>query len=301
MANEIFEYRGVDNFYFAEVLQDDENGYVCGVPVHIPVQEVGKSVDASSEAHYYDNKAMIVVNSESADTITLTIAPPSLANLAVLTGKTFDVDTGMMIDSPRQSKYFAIMYRTKGTDGKYRYVSRLKGQFNIPEESVKTEDDSTDTENTEIEFTGIYTDYEFTKGKIENGEWVKSGVKGIVVDTRYALADVSTFFDSVQTPDTVSASPSIGTLNVVMSAGSEAGKTIVDTVTPASTAGNKYVYKLGSAAETVAYDDVLTSWSDLTLDTDISATANQIITVAEVVSSSDKARKVGSAEVVLPS
>lgn len=301
MANEIFEYRGVDNFYFAEVLQDDENGYVCGVPVHIPVQEVGKSVDASSEAHYYDNKAMIVVNSESADTITLTIAPPSLANLAVLTGKTFDVDTGMMIDSPRQNKYFAIMYRTKGTDGKYRYVSRLKGQFNIPEESVKTEDDSTDTENTEIEFTGIYTDYEFTKGKIENGEWVKSGVKGIVVDTRYALADVSTFFDSIQTPDTISASPSIGTLNIVMAAGSEAGKTIVDTVTPASTAGNKYVYKLGSAAETVEYDNVLTAWSDLTLDTDISATAGQIITVAEVVSSSDKARKVGSAEVVLPS
>lgn len=301
MPNEIFEYRGVDNFYFAEVLQDDENGYVCGVPVHIPVQEVGKSVDASSEAHYYDNKAMIVVNSESADTITLTIAPPSLQNLAVLTGKTFDADTGMMIDSPRQNKYFAIMYRTKGTDGKYRYVSRLKGQFNIPEESVKTEDDSTDTENTEIEFTGIYTDYEFTKGKIENGEWVKSGVKGIVVDTRYGLADVSTFFNSVQTPDTVSTSPVLGTLNIVTSAGSAAGKTIVDTISPASEPGNKYMYKLGSSVQDVDYDDVLTSWTTLTLDTDISATAGQIITVAEVTSSTDLARKIGSAEVVLPS
>lgn len=300
MPNEIFEYRGVDNFYFAEVLQDDENGYVCGVPVHIPVQEIGKSVDASSEAHYYDNKAMIVVNSESADTITLTIAPPSLQNLATLTGKTFDTDTGMMIDSPRQNKYFAIMYRTKGTDGKYRYVSRLKGQFNIPEESVKTEDDSTDTENTEIEFTGIYTDYEFTKGKIENGEWVKSGVKGIVVDTRYGLADVSTFFDSIQTPDTVGASPVLGTLNIVMSAGSAAGKTVVDTISPASEPGNKYMYKLGSAVQDVDYDDALTSWTTLTLDTDISATAGQIITVAEVTSSTDLARKIGSAEVVLP-
>lgn len=301
MASEIFEFRGVDNFYFAEVIQDDANGYVCGVPVHIPVQEIAKSTDSSSEAHYYDNKAMIVVNSESADTITLTIAPPGLEYLATLIGKTFDADTGMMIDSPRVNKYFAIMYRTKGTDGKYRYVSRLKGQFNIPEESVKTEDDSTDTENTEIEFTGIYTDYEFTKGKLEDGEWVKSGVKGIVVDTRYRLADITNFFTAVQTPDTIGASPTIGTLSIVMQAGSTTGKTQVDTINPASAPGDKYMYKIGSAAQDVSYDDVLTSWTTLALDTDLTASTGQIITVAECTSTTTKARKVGSATVVLPS
>lgn len=204
-SQQIFEFRGVDNFYFAEVTQDDANGYVCGDPIHIPVQEIGKNTDSSSEAHYYDNKAMIVVNSESADTISLVLAPPALDKLAKLTGKSFDSDLGMMVDSPRQNKYFAIMYRTKGTDGGYRYVSRLKGQFNIPEESVQTEDDGTDTTNTSIEFTGIYTEYEFTKGKYEDGNWSKSGVKGIVVDARYGLADVSNFFAKVQTPDSIEA------------------------------------------------------------------------------------------------
>lgn len=209
-SQQIFEFRGVDNFYFAEILKDDATGYVCGDPVHIPVQEVGKNTDSSSEAHYYDNKAMIVVNSESADTITLVLAPPALKDLAKLTGKSFDEELGMMVDSPRQNKYFAIMYRTKGTDGGYRYVTRLKGQFNIPEESVQTEDDGTDTSNTSIEFTGIYTEYEFTKGKYEDGQWVKSGAKGIVVDARYGLADVSNFFESVQTPDTIqAASPTV--------------------------------------------------------------------------------------------
>ena len=207
MANtsqQIFEFRGVDSFYFAEVLQDDENGYATGTPIHIPVQEVGKSVDAASEAHYYDNKAMIVVNSESADTISLTIAPPSLDKLSTLIGKSFDEQTGMMVDSPRQNKYFAITYRTKGTDGGYRYVARLKGTFNIPEETNQTENDGTDTNNTQIEFTGIYTEHEFTKGKYVNGVWEKSGVKGIVVDARYGLADLSTFFTSIQTPDSIS-------------------------------------------------------------------------------------------------
>lgn len=224
MANnsqQIFEFRGVDNFYFAEVIEDDANGYSCGTPVHIPVQEIGKVTDSSSEAHYYDNKAMIVVNSESADTITLVLAPPALQLLAQVTGKSFDATTGMMVDSPRQNKYFAIMYRTKGTDGGYRYVSRLKGQFNIPEESVQTENDGTDTTNTSIEFTGIYTEHEFNKGiyHADTQTWEKAGVKGIVVDARYGLADLSTFFSAIQTPDSItgSSTPTVTGIGVIPS------------------------------------------------------------------------------------
>lgn len=204
---QIFEFRGVDSLYIAEVLTDDNeetSGYTCEKPIYLaPVAEVGKSTDSSSEAHYYDNKAMIVVNSESADKISITMAPPILEKLAKIIGKSFDATTGMMVDSPRQNKYFALMYRTKGTDGAYRYVSRLKGTFSIPEDSNATENDGTDTTNTSIEYTGIYTTHEFTKGIYDGTKWEKAGAKGIVVDTRYGLADVSTFFDAVQTPDTI--------------------------------------------------------------------------------------------------
>lgn len=218
-TQQIFEFRGVDKFYFAEVIKDDAEGYSCGTPVHVPVQEIGKNVDAASEAHYYDNKAMIVVNSESADTITLVLAPPALDKLAAMTGKSFDAATGMMVDSPRQNKYYAIMYRTKGTDGGYRYVSRLKGQFNIPEETVQTENDGTDTNNTSIEFTGIYTEHEFTKGIFNGSSWEAAGAKGIVVDARYGLADVSNFFSQIQTPDTIQAAnpPAVTGVGVVPS------------------------------------------------------------------------------------
>jgi len=211
---DVFEFRGVDNLFFAEVLQDDENGFVCETPVKLaPVAEVGKTTDSSSEAHYYDNKAMIVINSEGADTITITVAPPELSIMAKLTGRTFDPVTGMLVDNVRENKYFAIMYRTKGTDGKYRYVSRLKGQFGIPDETSATENDGTDTNNIQLTFTGIYTEYEFTKGRYntQTSTWEKGSAKGVVVDTRYGLADVSSFFGAVQTPDTVSAS---GTVNV---------------------------------------------------------------------------------------
>lgn len=201
-----FEFRGVESLVVAEVTEDNETAYTCEVPIKLaPVAEVGKSTDSASEAHYYDNKALIVVNSESADTITLTVAPPALKMLAKVTGKSFDETTGMMVDGIRQNKYFAIMYKTKGTDGEYRYVSRLKGTFNIPEETNQTENDGTDTTNTQITFTGIYTEHEFTKGVYNDTTkaWEKGSAKGIVVDTRYGLADVSTFFEQIQTPDTI--------------------------------------------------------------------------------------------------
>lgn len=276
MANEgqqIFEFRGVDNFYFAEVLTDDnsDNGYTTGAPVHIPVQEVGKSTDSSSEAHYYDNKAMIVVNSESADTISLTIAPPALKEFAQMIGKSFDQTTGMMVDSPRQNKYFAIMYRTKGTDGAYRYVSRLKGQFNIPEETYQTENDGTDTTNTQFEYIGIYTEHNFNKGIYNGTSWEPSGAKGIVVDTRYGLADVSDFFNQVQTPDSVKvATPAsvVAVTGVGVSPASvtlDAGDTqqLIATVSPGN-ATNKNV-TWSSSEETVATvsdDGVVTAVSD---------------------------------------
>ena len=208
---EIFEFRGVDNLYVARVLTDNneaDGGYTCETPVKLsPVAEVGKSTDSASEAHYYDNKAMIVVNSESADTITLTVAPPELEMLSNIIGKSFDETTGMMVDGERQNDYYAIMYRTKGTDGHYRYVSRLKGTFGIPEETNQTENDGTDTTNTQITFTGIYTEHEFTKGKYnkDSKAWEKGSAKGVVVDDRYGKADVSKFFEKIQTPDTVEA------------------------------------------------------------------------------------------------
>lgn len=202
----VFEFRGVDSLYIAEVLQDSDDLYVCGTPMYLsPVAEIGKTTDSANEAHFYDNKAMIVVGSESADKINIVMAPPDLQKLTQILGKSFDETTGMMVDSERLNKYFALMYRTKGTDGHYRYVTRLKGTFSIPEESNTTENDGTDTTNTSIEYTGIYTKHEFEKGKFIDGAWVKGSAKGIVVDTRYGLADVSTFFESVQTPDTIEA------------------------------------------------------------------------------------------------
>lgn len=206
---EVFEYRGVDNVVIAEVTGDDNEasgGYVTGdVMPLLPVAEIGKTVETSSEAHYYDNQPMIVINSEGSDEITITGAGMDIEKLAKITGKSYDPTTGALIDGPRVPRYFALGYRTKGTDGKYRHVWRYKGQFAIPDETNATEDDGTEANGTELTFTGVFTIHKFTKGKYNGTSWEKAPVKGIVVDERKVLADVSTFFDTVTTPDTLTA------------------------------------------------------------------------------------------------
>lgn len=272
-----FEFRGVDNFYIAPVTQDDKDGYQTGTPVYFqPVQEIGKSTDSASEAHYYDNKALIVVNSESADTIQITMTPPMLDQLAQITGKSFDDTTGMYVDGERQNQYYAIMYRTKGTDGKYRYVSRLKGTFNIPEETVSTENDGTDTTNTQVTFTGVYTAYQFNKGKKVNGAWVKGSAKGVVVDERYNLVDFSTFFDQVQTPDTVQ--PSSATTFTVTNTLTHVTDSNADT---SVNGGSLYLAAL--TAETgYTMDNVTVTMGGTDITETAYTAANGVIYIAEV-------------------
>lgn len=196
---EIVEYRGVEGLVAAEVLTDDDNsGYTTGTVFAIAgVAEISKTTDSSNEAHYYDNIPAVVVSNTSSDEVTISASAIPLDVLAEITGQNYDQATGALIEGPRDVKYFAIGYKTKKTNGDEMYVWRYKGTFNIPDQTNGTENDSTDANGQEIVYTGISTTHKFTKtGK---------GSKALVVDTAKQLADVSAFFDTVVTPDTLQA------------------------------------------------------------------------------------------------
>ena len=190
---EVFEFRGVDNLVYAEVTADTKESYTAGeVKSLAATAEIGKTVETSTATKYYDNKPLINISSEGADEITITCAPLDIETLADITGKKYDKTAGALVDGVREVRYFAIGYRTKGTDGEYRYVWRYKGTFAIPDETSKTEDDGTDSDNQELTFTGISTTHEFG---------ASGACKGLVIDTRKNGKDVATFFNTVLTPD----------------------------------------------------------------------------------------------------
>lgn len=205
--DEIVEYRGVEDLVAAEVLTDNNNaeeGYTTGEVFDIAgVAEISKSTSSSNESHYYNNMPAVVVSSTGADEVTLSVSVIPLDILAKITGQKYDELTGALIEGERETKYFAIGYKTKKTNGDYVYVWRLKGTFNIPESTHATENDGTDANGQELTYTGINTTHKFAKVTDKNGN--KKGAKAINVDVAKGLADVSTFFDEVVTPDTLTA------------------------------------------------------------------------------------------------
>lgn len=205
--DEIVEYRGVEDLVAAEVLTDNNNaeeGYKTGDVFDIAgVAEISKSTSNSNESHYYNNMPAVVVSSTGADEVTLSTSAIPLDVLAKITGQKYDEITGTLIEGDRETKYFAIGYKTKKTNGDYVYVWRLKGTFNIPESTHATENDGTDANGQELTYTGIKTTHKFNKVLDKNGN--KKGAKAINVDVAKDLADVSEFFDEVVTPDTLTA------------------------------------------------------------------------------------------------
>lgn len=195
---EITEYRGVEGLVYAEVTEDSEDAYTTGeVKPLAGVAEISKTTETSDEAHYYDNMPAVVISSTGADEITCTVSAIPLEVLAEITGQTYDSATGALIEGVRVPKYFAIGYKTKKTNGDEVFVWRLKGTISIPDSTHATEDDGTDANGQEITFTGIQTTHKFNK--------TNAGAKAVTVDVGLGKADVSSFFTTVTTPDTLKA------------------------------------------------------------------------------------------------
>lgn len=198
----IEEYRGIEGLVYAEVTKDDSENYTTGAVKELAgVAELTRSTETSSEAHYYDNMPAVVIESTGSDEVTASVSAIPLDVLADITGQDYDVTTGMFVEGPRTPKYFALGYKTKKTSGEEVFVWRLKGTFSIPESVHATEDDGTGANGQEITFTGISTTHKFTK--------TSKGAKAInVVAGANGKANVTDFFATVQTPDTVKAKTS---------------------------------------------------------------------------------------------
>lgn len=201
--SEIVEWRGVEGLVAAKVTVDDNevgtgHGYVTGNVFAIAgVAEISKTVEQSSEAHYYDNIPAIVIDSVGADTLTINVSAVPLEVVAELTGQTFITAKGALVEEEAAAPYFAIGYKTQKTSGADVYVWRYKGKFTLGDVTNTTKDNSTSANGQTLTYTGIATTHKFSA--------TSKGAKALVVDDGLGLANVSTFFSSVTTPDTLAA------------------------------------------------------------------------------------------------
>lgn len=191
----IVEYRGIEGLVYAPVTEDTTENFTTGEVKELAgTSELTRSTESSSEVHYYDNMPAITIESTGSDEVTCTVSAIPLDVLADITCQVYDAATDMFVEGARESKYYALGYKTKKTDGTEVYVWRLKGTFSIPESTHITEDDGTDANGQEITYTGISTTHKFTK----TGKGAKA--VNVLADGK---ADVTDFFATVQTPDTI--------------------------------------------------------------------------------------------------
>lgn len=195
----IEEFRGVRGVVMAEVTGDDEVGYTAGTPFAVAgVAEITRTVESSTETHYYDNMPAVAIEATGAETINLNVSAIPLDVLAKITGQTYVAAKGMMVDGPRTPKKFALGYIAELTDGTVYYVWRLKGTVAIPDETYVTKDSGTTANGQTIVYTGIWTAHKFTQ--------TSAPASAVKVDTSVNTSITEeTFFASVQTPDTLTA------------------------------------------------------------------------------------------------
>lgn len=194
----IVDWRGIRGLVAAKLLTDDADGTTYDTPFEVAgVSSLSKSTETSSASKYYDNAPAIVIQAVGGDEVEIEASAIPEDVLAKLMGEFYDETTGMYVEGEPEPAYFALGYITEKTDGSEMYVWRLKGQFSYPESEHQTKDDGTDSTGNTITYTGVNTQHKFTKtGKT---------AKAVNVPAAKYTQGEAKFFETVQTPDTVSA------------------------------------------------------------------------------------------------
>ena len=190
----------VDNVWYAIITQDDAANYVTGTPKRLaPAMELKGTPSTSSETQYADGGVNDIAGAEGPTEFELTA--PSLLDdtIAELLGMVSDTATGRIFDDadPSRAPYFALGYRFKKSNGKYRYRWYLKCRAEKPGEEGASESDKVNLKTAVLKVKAVKTLHQWDL--LGDGLRVKE-VKRVQGDEDLANFDGSTWFAAVQQP-----------------------------------------------------------------------------------------------------
>jgi phi13 family phage major tail protein len=194
------EYRGVRKLVVAEITADNGT-YTTGMWQELSgVQAVAGASNESSETHYYDDLAAIVVDAEGSDELTLTVSVLANKTRALIDGTSYVEGQDMLVGTPKNKKYFALGFIGGKTDGTEEINIFYKGKFSGGAETHNTKNDGTEANNVEYTFTAIHTSSPIYDGKV--AKTAKLPIKGAVTETAvFGTFTSGTSTSDVLTPD----------------------------------------------------------------------------------------------------
>lgn len=169
---------GLDKLYYALITKDDATGYTAGEPTWLaPAGSAKVSTTRNSQSQFADDGVFDTSEGEGESKIEIEVTNVPLSQAAVLVGKTYNTSNGMLIDgSAGAPPECALMFRSRKSNGKYRYICYLKGKFSLADEDYSTMEEQPSPKLAKLTFTALRTVFEFTTatGKKETVKVVKA-------------------------------------------------------------------------------------------------------------------------------
>lgn len=200
MYEDAGEFVGIKNIYVADVT-DSASAYVAGSPAAFaPAASLIYDQKPTKKSKWYNNKIRRNYYGEGDSELKIIIGGLSTKTRAALAGKNYDESTGRMYDGGDPNPpYKALGFELDMGLEDAMFVWFLKGTFSLGNEEAATKTGDVDEKTTEITFSPLVTDYQWTV----DGE--AKGLKRVVADTTDAAFSETGWFSQVQTPSTVGA------------------------------------------------------------------------------------------------
>jgi phi13 family phage major tail protein len=151
---------GLSNFTIAKLTKDDSTGVTYGTPTELERAIMAKIAPKSSTEKLYsdDNVEEIITNFDSIE-VEIEVNQLTIESRALLQGST--VVKGVLIETKDDiPPTVAIGFKSKKSNGKYRYVWLLKGSFEITEDEYQTETDKPDAKTAKLKGTFYAREYD---------------------------------------------------------------------------------------------------------------------------------------------
>lgn len=152
---------GVKDLYYALLSSDASSGAVYGVPVNIiGVNQININPNSSSDTYFGDDGPLETISQLGKIEVEINTADLSLKEQAALLGNTAPTAGIMIKKSTDTPPWVAVGFKSKKSNGHYRYVWLLKGKFGEPEDNSETQKDSINFQSQVIKGNFVKREYD---------------------------------------------------------------------------------------------------------------------------------------------
>lgn len=146
---------GLRDIYIAKLTKDDITGVTYATPIKLERAISAKiSPKTSSEKIYSDDTVEEIINNFDNCEVEIEVNQLSISSRALLQGAT--VDSGELVEKSTDiPPEVALGFRSKKTNGKYRYIWLFKGKFENAEDEYSTQTEKIESKTPKLKGTFI--------------------------------------------------------------------------------------------------------------------------------------------------